>query len=114
MQVNQNESVILKNGETVELDENISVLNEIANSLVLAAKTLQSMRDFETNKFFENLVISFPEDGIDFYKAKKLYETSLIKNALRQTNGHQAKAAKLLNMNITTLNSIVKRYNLID
>ena len=58
-------------------------------------------------------VPNFPKEGIDFHKATKLYEINLVKQALRQTGGHQAKAAKLLKMRTSTLNSFIKR-NKID
>ncbi len=98
--------------KTFEVNRNISVLSEIVNSLISAASALQTMKDSETNFFFKNLEMRFPEDGIDYHKAKKLYEINLVKQALRQTDGHQTKAAKLLNLNTTTLNSIIKRHKI--
>ena len=40
------------------------------------------------------------------------FETQLIARALEQTGGHQGRAARLLNLKLTTLNSIIKRYNI--
>ena len=35
---------------------------------------------------FKNYELNFPKDGIDCYKATKLYEINLIKQALRRRN----------------------------
>jgi transcriptional regulator with PAS, ATPase and Fis domain len=47
-------------------------------------------------------------EGIDFFQEIKRFEMSLIQLALAHTGGHQAKAAKLLNLKPTTLNSKLK------
>lgn len=51
-------------------------------------------------------------EGIDFFGEVKQFETSLIKLALARTGGHQARAAKLLNIKPTTLNSKIKLYGI--
>jgi len=40
------------------------------------------------------------------------FEIDLIRRALEQTGGHQSRAARLLGMNATTLNSKIKTYNI--
>ena len=50
--------------------------------------------------------------GIDFYDEVRRFEVDLIRRALEQTNGHQSRAARLLGMNATTLNSKIKTYNI--
>ncbi|MEW6731245.1 MAG: sigma-54 dependent transcriptional regulator [Acidobacteriota bacterium] len=50
--------------------------------------------------------------GISFYDEVARFEVSLIKKALEQTSGHQSRAAKLLGLNATTLNSKIKAYNI--
>jgi DNA-binding NtrC family response regulator len=50
--------------------------------------------------------------GILFYDEVARFEISLIKKVLDQTNGHQSRAAKLLGLNATTLNSKIKAYNI--
>jgi DNA-binding NtrC family response regulator len=50
--------------------------------------------------------------GILFYDEVARFEISLIKKVLEQTNGHQSRAAKLLGLNATTLNSKIKAYNI--
>jgi DNA-binding NtrC family response regulator len=50
--------------------------------------------------------------GIDFYDEVRRFEIDLIRRALEQTGGHQSRAARLLGMNATTLNSKIKTYNI--
>lgn len=51
-------------------------------------------------------------EPIDFYEETRRFEIALIKRALRQTNGHQVLAARLLNLNPTTLHAKIKQYGL--
>ena len=53
------------------------------------------------------------ENGFDFYDEVSRFEIDLIRRALLQTGGHQVRAAKLLNLKVTTLNSKIKHYNII-
>jgi DNA-binding NtrC family response regulator len=50
--------------------------------------------------------------GISFYDEVSRFEIELIRRALEVTGGHQSRAAKLLGMNNTTLNSKIKVYNI--
>jgi DNA-binding NtrC family response regulator len=50
--------------------------------------------------------------GISFYDEVSRFEIELIRRALEFTGGHQSRAAKLLGMNNTTLNSKIKSYNI--
>ncbi|MBA3715256.1 MAG: helix-turn-helix domain-containing protein [Pyrinomonadaceae bacterium] len=50
--------------------------------------------------------------GIDFYEEVRFFEINLIGRALELTGGHQGKAARLLNMKITTLNNKIKQYGI--
>ncbi|NOT61721.1 MAG: hypothetical protein HOP19_16015, partial [Acidobacteria bacterium] len=50
--------------------------------------------------------------GISFYDEVSRFEIELIRRALDITNNHQSKAAKLLCMNNTTLNSKIKVYHI--
>jgi DNA-binding NtrC family response regulator len=58
--------------------------------------------------------LSVPEigRGINFYDEVRRFEIDLIRRALEQTSGHQSRAARLLGMNATTLNSKIKTYNI--
>lgn len=51
--------------------------------------------------------------GVNFYDAVKKFEIDLIQRALDQTGGHQSRAARLLGLNATTLNSKIKGYNIV-
>ncbi|HVF56201.1 MAG TPA: sigma-54 dependent transcriptional regulator [Pyrinomonadaceae bacterium] len=50
--------------------------------------------------------------GVNFYDEVRRFEIDLIRRALKQTSGHQSRAARLLGMNATTLNSKIKTYNI--
>ena len=50
--------------------------------------------------------------GVNFYEEVSRFETDLIRRALEQTAGHQSRAARLLGLNATTLNSKIKTYNI--
>ena len=52
------------------------------------------------------------EKGVDFYCEVSRFEIDLIKRALIQTGGHQRRAARLLNLKVTTLNSKIKHYHI--
>lgn len=51
-------------------------------------------------------------EGIDFYNEVQRFEVGLIKRALEETAGNQARAAKLLHIKPTTLNSKIKLYQI--
>lgn len=50
--------------------------------------------------------------GVNFYEEVRRFETDMIRRALEQTGGHQSRAARLLGLNATTLNSKIKTYNI--
>src|SRR6266511_1372007 len=50
--------------------------------------------------------------GLDFYAEVHRFEIELIKGALLHTGGHQGRAARLLNLKVTTLNSKIKHYDI--
>lgn len=52
------------------------------------------------------------KNGIDFYEEVSRFEVDLIQRALAHTGGNQVRAARLLNMKVTTLNSKIKHYNI--
>ena len=51
--------------------------------------------------------------GVNFYDEVRRFETDLIRRSLDQTGGHQSRAARLLGLNATTLNSKIKGYNIL-
>jgi len=85
-------------------------LVDLTHSLLREIESLSRDQAFnEDSGRLENLLLS---DGIDLFKEVKRFEINLIKLALDQTRGHQARAAKLLNINPTTLNSKIKLYGI--
>lgn len=50
--------------------------------------------------------------GINFYEEVRRFEISLIKQALLRTNGRQSAAARLLNLNATTLHYKMNLYGI--
>lgn len=49
--------------------------------------------------------------SVNFYEEVERFEIALIRSALRQTRGHQLKAARLLHLNPSTLNAKIKHYS---
>lgn len=60
----------------------------------------------------ESIEVKIPKDGIVFDQAVEEYEKKLILQALAETNWVKTKAAKLLNINRTTLIEKMKKKNL--
>ncbi|MFN2491636.1 MAG: helix-turn-helix domain-containing protein [Pyrinomonadaceae bacterium] len=85
-------------------------LLELAHALAREAETLA--RDQEFTERFNQLETLDVSQGVDFYREVERFETSLIKLALEQTGGHQARAAQLLRIKATTLNSKIKLYGI--
>jgi DNA-binding NtrC family response regulator len=70
--------------------------------------------DERTLGFSETLMLLDNRDRVDFYEEVARFEAALIRRALRRTNGHQLDAARLLNMNPSTLNAKIKQYKIRD
>jgi len=85
--------VILSNGDTIDMED---VPESIKGK---AAKV-------------ESVDVQIPKDGIVFDQAVEEYEKKLILQALSETNWVKTKAAKLLNINRTTLIEKMKKKNL--
>jgi transcriptional regulator with GAF, ATPase, and Fis domain len=85
--------------------------------LALAGSNLSSLKEltFKLLRKVESIgEVHTPdiEGGLDFYQEVSRFEIDLIKRALTQTGGHQRRAARLLNLKVTTLNSKIKHYNI--
>ena len=50
--------------------------------------------------------------SVDFSEEVRRFETDLIRWALMRTGGHQRRAARILNLKVTTLNAKIKRYHI--
>jgi transcriptional regulator with GAF, ATPase, and Fis domain len=89
-----------ENDELTLAGNNITSLRELTFKLL---RQVESIGDVHTPDI---------ESGIDFYDEVSRFEINLIKRALVQTGGHQRRAARLLNLRVTTLNSKIKHYNI--
>lgn len=85
-------------------------LRELVNTLRKETESLARDKAFtdESNRL-RTLNLS---EGIDFYAEVERFESGLIRLALDQTGGHQARAAMLLHIKPTTLNSKIKLYGI--
>jgi DNA-binding NtrC family response regulator len=52
------------------------------------------------------------EHGLDFYEQVQRFEMLLIKGALRHAHGSQTRAAELLHLNLSTLNTKIRTYRI--
>jgi transcriptional regulator with GAF, ATPase, and Fis domain len=86
--------------ESGDLAQRAHVLKDLALALL---NEVQTLGDDQSLHFV---------DTIDFYNEVRRFEIELITRALKQTGGHQMRAARLLNVKVTTLNSKIKRYNI--
>jgi transcriptional regulator with GAF, ATPase, and Fis domain len=89
------------NREADELHTKIANIRDLIGSLEMELGNLQ--------------MINLPEinDEFDFYREVARYERKLIQNALRLAGGSQVKAARLLKLKPTTLNSKMKHLRLL-
>lgn len=95
---------------TDELQNGNEELAASPNSLTtLKELTVRLLREVQC--ISEVRPVSF-ENGLDFYDEVSRFEIDLIKRALLLTAGHQARAARLLNLRATTLNSKIKHYGI--
>ena len=99
------------NVDAIVLRERITNLREIVDDLRRRAEdvtcTLEGFGLF-------GLPTTLPSatGELDFYSEVRRFEIFLIRNALRLTKGSQVKAARLLKMPETTLNSKLKSFNI--
>lgn len=61
---------------------------------------------------FDHILTSLPDTGVDFNALVEGFENSLIVQALERTNGNKKAAARLLNLNRTTLVEKIKKKGL--
>jgi DNA-binding protein Fis len=83
-----------------DLYSKATALKRLVHSLLVEVQSLDNIP-----------VVDFKQ-GIDFYEEVRRFEIALIQHALAQTGGHQMRAARLLNMKVTTLNSKIKHYDI--
>ncbi len=90
-------------------DERSEPLSSTSSVTALKDLVLQLLCDVQS--IAEGNTLNF-EGGLDFYDEVTRFEIDLINRALLRTGGHQVRAAKLLNLKVTTLNSKIKHYNI--
>src|SRR6266481_1630491 len=90
--------VILRN--EVVLDNRLSALREVALTL---------LREVESLRITEPVTLS---RKIRLSDEVQRFEVDLICSALSRTAGNQTRAARLLGVNLTTLNAKIKRYKI--
>lgn len=111
------ESTAIWESEELELVTNGSANGEERHETPQTSSNIQNLRTLtlkllrEVQSIGEVHTVNL-EGGLDFYSEVSRFEIDLIKRALLQTAGHQGRAAKLLNLKVTTLNSKIKHYNL--
>src|SRR5215203_3342603 len=102
-------TVRLKLAERPDRDR-IQRVVDLADALLSEAETLARDKSFteEATRLKPLDILS----GISFYDEVQRFETHLIKMALAETGGNQAKAARLLGIKATTLNSKIKLFKI--
>jgi DNA-binding NtrC family response regulator len=95
--------------ETAQPDERIE--SSSPGSSITTLKDLVLRLLSEVQSIGEGNTLTF-DGGLDFYDEVSRFEIDLITRALLHTGGHQVRAAKILNLKVTTLNSKIKHYNI--
>lgn len=87
-------------------------LNTLAKRATQLANELTSLASTSMIRDEAADAVANVANGIDFYDVIATFETLLITTALTATRGNQRRAAKLLNLKTTTLNSLINRYKI--
>ena len=86
-----------------EVSSALKLVRDLIAALTTAAEATETMAAREVN---------FVGTGIDFFAEVSRFEVQMITQALRLARGSQIKAARLLGLNATTLNSKIKAYKI--
>ncbi len=86
--------------DEASLSNHVEVLKDLAQALIREIDRLR------------NTQLPDVERGVSFYDEVERFEINLIRSALDRTGGHQTRAARLLGINVTTLNHKIKRYKI--
>ena len=78
----------------------LKTLREMALALVQEIESFKAPGSFESRP------------NLDFADEVRRFEIDLIRWALLRTGGHQRRAARMLNLKVTTLNAKIKRYRI--
>jgi DNA-binding NtrC family response regulator len=79
----------------------VRTLKELTLALLQEVESLKGHGSFES------------KSSIDFDDEVRRFETDLIRWALMRTGGHQRRAARMLNLKVTTLNAKIKRFGIL-
>src|SRR6266446_2705173 len=85
----------------VVLDNRLSALRDVALTLLREVESLRLTEPVTLNR------------TVRLYDEVQRFETDLICSALSRTAGNQTRAARLLGIKLTTLNSKIKRYKIL-
>jgi DNA-binding NtrC family response regulator len=90
-------------GETREQNSSVKIktLKELTLALLQEVESLKGGEDFGGRV------------SVNFADEVRRFETDLIRWALMHSGGHQRRAARILNMKVTTLNAKIKRYGIL-
>ena len=81
------------------MNNRLNTLREVALTLL---REVESLRVSQQNT----------KQSVKLYDEVQRFETELIRSALVRTGGYQTRAAQLLGVKLTTLNTKVKRYKI--
>jgi len=95
--------------QATSADENVDLSSARNSMTTLRELVLRVLCEVQSINEVTPVIIG---QNFDFYEEVRRFEVDLIKRALLQTGGHQVRAAKLLNLKVTTLNSKIKHYNI--
>jgi transcriptional regulator with GAF, ATPase, and Fis domain len=87
-------------GNEVVLDNRLTTLRDVALTLLREVESLRVTEPYDV------------ADRVRLYDEVQRFETELIRSALSRTAGNQTRAARLLGVKLTTLNSKIKRYKI--
>lgn len=90
-------------------ERNIDELEAVLEGALAHARPQQIDVNLLPERIRQANFSSFPESGVDLPQIVDDFERSLIEMALRETNGSQARAARLLGVRAQTLNMKLKR-----
>jgi len=98
-------------GNVRELENLVERLVILSNDEKIGLEDIPGSIKGKTSKV-ESIEVKIPKDGIVFEQAVEEYEKKLILQALSETNWVKTKAARLLNINRTTLIEKMKKKKL--
>ena len=88
-----------KQGEVAAL-QRIEVLKKLILNLLKEVEALEEARPPDVTR------------NISLYDEVRRFEAGIIRSALMRTSGHQGRAARLLGIKVSTLNTKIKRYQI--